>query len=276
MTATDCPNCGKPAEGKFCQHCGARLAPGFCTRCGSPLTPGSRFCPQCGSGREEAGPGPAPAAGSGSGPAGPNWLVPAGILVVAVVVALVFLVRINGGSAQSGTGAGSAAVAGAALPDLSQMSPRERFDRLYNRVMQAAESGDAATMQQFTPMAIAAYGMLPEVDADARYHVALLMLHSGDVDGSRAVADSILADSPDHLFGLILLGTIAKWQNDSAGLAEAYRRFLAAYDAEMAAARPEYDEHRPAIQGFLGDARAAVGGPGGAAVPGSSGGAGSE
>ena len=31
-------------------------------------------------------------------------------------------------------------------PDISNMSPKERYDRLYNRVMRAAESGDQATV----------------------------------------------------------------------------------------------------------------------------------
>lgn len=170
-----------------------------------------------------------------------------------MVIALFFLMRINNGGTT--VGLPPQGVSTAALPDLSQMTPRERFDRLYNRVMQAAEQGDAATMQQFSPMALTAYGMLEEVDADARYHAALLKLHTGDVAGSAILADSIEAETPGHLFGFIIRGTLAKWQNDPATLAQVYAAFLAVYDEEMAAARPEYDEHERSIQGLLEDAR---------------------
>ena len=61
------------------------------------------------------------------------------------------------------------------------MSPRERFDRLYNRIMTAAENGDEGTVTNFTPMALSAYSMLDTVDADARYHAALIKLHTGDI-----------------------------------------------------------------------------------------------
>ena len=44
-----------------------------------------------------------------------------------------------------------------ALPDLASMTPREQFDRLYNRVMQASEQGDTATANRFSPMALQAY-----------------------------------------------------------------------------------------------------------------------
>lgn len=250
MTSSNCSRCGKPASGNFCQHCGASLAPGFCTQCGEALTGESEFCSKCGAqkGSIPGGGGP-----TGGGHNKTNWVVPAGILVVAVVVALFFLMRINNGGTT--VGLPPQGVSAAALPDLSQMTPRERFDRLYNRVMQAAEQGDAGTMQQFSPMALAAYGMLDEVDADARYHAALLKLHTGDVPGSAILADSIEAETPDHLFGFIIRGTLAKWQNDPAALAQVYTAFLAAYDEEMAAGRPEYEHHEASVQGFLDEAR---------------------
>lgn len=250
MTTSNCSQCGKPASGNFCQHCGASLAPGFCTQCGEALSVESEFCSKCGSQKGSvSGGGVATRGGSSQ----TNWIVPAGILVVAVVIALFFLMRINNGGTT--VGLPPQGVSTAALPDLSQMTPRERFDWLYNRVMQAAEQGDAATMQQFSPMALTAYGMLDEVDADARYHAALIKLHTGDVAGSAILADSIEAETPDHLFGFIIRGTLAKWQNDPTALAQVYAAFLAVYDEEMAAGRPEYDEHERSIQGLLEDAR---------------------
>ena len=113
----------------------------------------------------------------------------------------------------------------AAPPDISNMSPRERFDRLYNRVMQAAQSGDEATVTRFTPMALMAYAQLDSLDADARYHAALLEVHTGDVAGPAALADTILTQHPGHLFGYVIRGTVARWQKDDKALARAYRDF---------------------------------------------------
>ncbi len=125
--------------------------------------------------------------------------------------------------------AGGAAAGGGPPPDISNMSPRERFDRLYNRIMTAAESGDEATVTKFSPMALSAYGMLDTVDADARYHAALIRLHTGDIDGATALGDTILANNPGHLFGYIVLGTVARFRKDDAGLSKAYSGFLNHY-----------------------------------------------
>jgi hypothetical protein len=160
----------------------------------------------------------------------------------------------------SGIG-GSAVAAGESPPDLSTMSPRERFNRLYNRVMQAAQAGDDATVSRFTPMALGAYEMLDSVDADAQYHAALIRAHTGEVEASRSLGDSILARTPGHLLGYVVLGTAARWRKDDKALQRAYRAFLAGYEAEMKANRPEYSEHRFSIEEFR---RAAQGAPGAA------------
>ncbi len=138
-----------------------------------------------------------------------------------------------------------------APPDISNMTPRERFDRLFNRIMRAAESGDEATVNNFSPMAVQAYTMLDTVDADARYHLALIYLHSGNVEGARAQGDSILKAQPGHLFGYVVKGTIARFQKDQTALTKTYSDFLAHYDAEQAAKRPEYAEHPRALEDFL-------------------------
>ena len=59
-------------------------------------------------------------------------------------------------------------------------------------------------------MALMAYAQLDSVDADARYHAALLQVHTGEVDASRALADTILAQNPGHLFGYVIRGTVSK------------------------------------------------------------------
>lgn len=135
-------------------------------------------------------------------------------------------------------------------PDISAMSPKERFDRLYNRVMQASESGEEAVVSQFLPMALAAYSQLDTVNADARYHLAMLLLHTGQPAPAAMVADSLLQADPGHLFGYMILGTVARWNRDDAGLTRAERDFLSHYAAEQAAKRPEYAEHQRAVEDF--------------------------
>ncbi|HEX6991927.1 MAG TPA: zinc ribbon domain-containing protein [Gemmatimonadales bacterium] len=203
-----------------------------CQRCGAALFPEARFCPQCGL------PGGSQLATRG---AGRLPLAVATVALVAIIAALSWNFR---GSAGAGEPAAGATGVVAAPPDISGMSPRERFDRLYNRSMQAAESGDAATLGTFGPMALLAYSQLDSVDADARYHAAMLRLHSGDVPGAAALADSILAADPGHLLGYVIEATIARWNRDSAGLAAARAAFLQHYDAEMARGRAEYADHR--------------------------------
>jgi hypothetical protein len=173
-------------------------------------------------------------------------------------IVLVTLVRKEGGQAPASVGAAMAAAPEAgAPPDISSMSPRERFDRLYNRIMTAAESGDEATVTRFTPMALMAYAQLPERDADARYHAALLKVHTGDVAGALALSDTILAQNPGHLFGYVVRGTVARWQKDEKARSAAYAGFLDHYDAEMKAGRPEYSEHIRALDEFRQAAQAA-------------------
>lgn len=250
-----CPSCGKASGGKFCRHCGANTGAERCSRCGTGLAPGARFCSQCGT-----------TAGTPAGPVSINrnerilWFLAGGV-VVAIVLGLVMW-QSGGRGVPVATAASEAqaplAVAGedAAPPDISNMSPRERFDRLFNRIMRASESGDANTVTTFAPMAIQAYSMLDTVDSDARYHLALIELHTGDIDGARAQGDSILKTQPGHLFGYIVKGTIARFQKDEKSLPKIYADFLKHYDAEQAANRPEYAEHPRAVEDFLKAAKA--------------------
>jgi hypothetical protein len=139
---------------------------------------------------------------------------------------------------------------GGAPPDLSKMTPREAFDRLFTRVMTASENGDTAQANRFTPMAIMAYGNLPEVDADARYDVALIKLHAGDFDGARALSDTIRTQHPKHLFGFVLQAAIGQFEKRPADVTAAYRGFLAVADEELKTNKPEYTAHRGMLESF--------------------------
>jgi len=255
-----CPACGAAASGKYCSNCGAPLGPRACAHCGAELSAAARFCHRCGR--------PAVAAAARRSERGP-WLVAAALVVLAIGAILLKVWNgarppaapdmANAGAQSAAPFASGGAPAGPA-PDISQMSPRERFDRLFNRVMSAAERGDSATVLGFTPMALGAYSQLDSVDADARYHAAVLHTQVGEFNAARALADSILASQPGHLFGYLVRGAVAQLQNDDRVRRQAYRDFLAHYDAEMAAGRPEYNEHRPALEQFRAEAKRAAGG----------------
>jgi hypothetical protein len=257
MTASPspCPACGTSGTGNFCGACGASLVARTCAACRADLSAQARFCHRCG---RPAGPDPAiPARAVLPARERRAWIV-AGALCVALLAMILFRVwrppapvapdMANAGAA-SAEALGSQGPAGPA-PDISRMTPRERFDRLFNRIMQAAESGDSAQVVRFTPMALGAYAQLDSVDADARYHAAVLRLQVGDVPGALALADTILARTPGHLFGYLVRGDAADLQGDTAAAGRAARAFLTHYDAEMRANRVEYQEHAGVIADF--------------------------
>lgn len=256
-----CPSCGSPAPGKFCPACGAAVAPRSCPKCGQATATGARFCAGCGTavaGGTVPASGPAP---GGSVPdQSPRPVLPVALAGIAVIAAVLVLVSRTGSAPPVGTPAAPAsAAAGGGMPDLSQMSPREQFDRLFNRVMTASEQGDTATVNQFGPMALMAYQNLPEVDQDARYHAAMLRLHAGDIEGAQVLADSIGTVQEGHLFSFVLNAAIARFNSDQAKVQQSYQGFLGSYEAEMAAGRTEYMDHKTMLDNFTRQAREATG-----------------
>lgn len=247
-----CPGCGAPASGRFCSACGASLSPRGCRHCGATLSPQARFCHRCGEPAETAPPAARP-----PGADQRAWFVAAALCALLVGAIVWRVVRDQPAPevpqmANPGAGgpAGSPEVPSGPAPDISRMSPRERFDRLFNRIMEAAQRGDSAQVLRFTPMALGAYTQLDTVDADARYHAAVLRLQTGDLAGARALADTILRDNPGHLLGYVVLGSAAELAGDSAAVARARSDFDQHYAAESAAGRPEYRDHAPVIEEF--------------------------
>lgn len=155
------------------------------------------------------------------------------------------------GDLAAATAAAPGAQAGSP-PDLSTMSPRERFDRLFNRIMTAAEAGNAAEAATFLPMARMAYAQLDTVNIDARYHMAMLDVQGGDASAALAQADTIARLAPEHLFIFLIREAEASRRGDSAAVRKAHDDFLAAYDREVALERIEYAEHRNALERFRG------------------------
>jgi len=207
------------------------------------LNPGARFCHHCGLDQRMSA---VPSADRRP------WLV-AGVLSV-VLVGLVILRVVRGtpsAEVPQMANAGNAGTATSAPPDISALSPRERFDRLFDRLMRAGAEGDSVTIVNFSPMALGAYAQLDSVDADAQFHAALIEIQVGDFAGARALADTIEQRNPGHLFGPILLGTIAGLSADSAGKRAAFATFLERYDRQIARTdRPEYLDHRQLLNEF--------------------------
>jgi len=250
METITCPNCHAPASGKFCASCGTPLGPSACAGCGATLTHGAKFCHRCG--RSTTGGGRA--RGQGKAP----WIF-AAVASVVLVGYVIYIVnrgvevapppagRTGGANAPFATGD-----AGGAPPDISQMSGRERFLRLHDRIMGSLEQGDSATAVQFTPMALQAYGMLTpdERDVDIRYHAATLMLSAGQIAAASALTDSLAREVPGHLFVDLLRAGIAEGKNDRAAAKRAYAKFVADFNTQVATGRQEYVDHRPLLDAF--------------------------
>jgi hypothetical protein len=154
-------------------------------------------------------------------------------------------------AAPSSATEGAAPFAGATgngqAPDISKFSPAEAAVRLYNRIMSAHENGHADTVQMFAPMAITAYEMIGNLDADQRYDVGRIAAISGNESVARAQADTILAKNPNHLLGLILAGNAAHMRKDAVAEASYRAKLVAAAPAEKAKQLPEYITHEADI-----------------------------
>jgi hypothetical protein len=87
----------------------------------------------------------------------------------------------------------------------------------------------------------------------------MIHLTLGDFPGALALADTIQAGAPGHLFADIVRGETADRKNDTALLSRSYRDFLDHYDRELKAGRAEYEEHRPVLDDFRTRAKASLG-----------------
>ena len=149
--------------------------------------------------------------------------------------------------------------AGVRAPDISNLSPQERADRLYNRVMLLASQGKVDSVQFFAPMALTAYQMLAPLNADQRYDMGRIGEVVGAIPLAKAQADSILRENPNHLLGLILEARLATLAGDTAQLHSWERKLLAAEKSEAAKKRDEYVRHQDDISNALQQARKSLG-----------------
>jgi hypothetical protein len=253
-----CPSCQTPASGKFCSNCGAPLAGALCAACGTDLTPGAKFCHRCGAPSGAKADSRSAVAGTDRG------LASALPWAVAAIALLAFIALVAGQhfsrskTATEGAPADlpAAAQSGGAPPDISQMTPEERAERLYDRVMALNERGRPDSVRFFAPMAMQAYRMLGALNADQRYDLGRIAAVAGDAPTARAEADSILASQPQHLLGLLLAADAARARGDQGSETSYLRRFVAAEPAERAKQLPEYQQHANEIDNRLAKARA--------------------
>ena len=223
--------------------------------------PGSRFCHRCG----------APTAAAAGTRKSIAELLPWGVAGVALLALFALLAGRGFGSArgadldaplnalpQAGLDfdrPGSTNPSPQRASDISQLSPEERADRLFNRVMALESQGKRDSVLFFAPMAINAYRMLGPLNLDQHYDVGRL----GEVAGARSLAaaqaDSILSRAPTHLLGLILAARAATLRGDSLARRRFEQRLVAAERTEVAKALPEYERHQDEIVAALAASR---------------------
>ncbi len=148
-------------------------------------------------------------------------------------------------------GTGSPSPGPAPNVDLSTMTPREAADRLFNRVMTALGEGDRSEVEMFLPMAVGAYQLVPDLDADGHFHLSLLQQAGGNHREALQTAERVLSTHPDHLLALYAAGEAARELGEMDRAGDHYRRVLEVFETESARDLPEYEEHSgllPAIR----------------------------
>jgi hypothetical protein len=149
-------------------------------------------------------------------------------------------------------GAANGAAGGARAPDISNLSPTEIANRLFDRVMRLNDEGKADSVAFFAPMAVQAYQMVASeqghpLDADERFDVGRIGEVAGALQIAKAQADTILQQQPNHLLGLLLAGQVAKLSGNTAALNEYRATFARVKPHELARKLPEYARHRADI-----------------------------
>ncbi|WKW10858.1 zinc ribbon domain-containing protein [Pseudogemmatithrix spongiicola] len=215
-----------------------------CAHCGAALGERGKFCHRCGAPREGGAADTATGAGA-AGAARPAALLPWAIAGISVLALVAFIAgqKFGGSGSAAATAAPPAAATGSRAVDITSMSPQERADRLFDRVMRLASRGEGDSVQFFAPMAIQAFEALQPLDAHGRYDLGLLGVFTGDGSLAAAQSDTILAAQPTHLLGLILGMRAAGLRTDTAAFADYAGRLRRALASERAKGLQEYVDH---------------------------------
>lgn len=249
--AQTCPSCAAPSTGgRFCASCGAPFSGALCAACRSTLTAGAKFCHRCGSAV-----GATPTADARNA-----TTIPWAVASIALLALVALVAGRNFGAHRAATTSEAPVPAaqpdqpGPVAPDISSMSPAERADRLFDRVMRLHEEGKDDSVQFFAPMVLAAYQALSPMTLDQRYDLGRIGEVVGLTDVAQAEADTILSQSPTNLLGLALAARAATSSKQDSAARGFYKRLLAAEPAERKKKLPEYDRHRADIDAALAQA----------------------
>lgn len=227
------------------ENTAAPAQPSTCPSCNAVIAPNANFCQSCGKALGKA---------AASQPRDPVTLTIYGIIGLCVVGALVgisfFAGQPNVTQPAATTPATTPAPATAPAVDLSSMTPREAADQLFNRIMIADEQGNKEEVMRFLPMVLAAYERVDFLDADAHFHLGLIHAAAGDYAATRKEIDILKQYAPNHLLAMLLEHDVALATGDTAAAAKIEAAFNAAYPAEIATNKPEYQAHLNSIEGF--------------------------
>jgi hypothetical protein len=144
---------------------------------------------------------------------------------------------------------------GGAAPDIANMSPSDRANRLYSRIMTYAEAGAVDSVAFFSPMALASHEMLENPTADERYHFGRIGEVANNAAIAKAQADTILQGQPDNLLGLLLAARAARMTGNDAAARAFDQRLLKALPAQLATQVEEYQMHRAEIDRAVAEAQ---------------------
>ena len=269
MSEIVCPVCSTSGTGRFCANCGASLEATTCAGCDTSLSPGAKFCHRCG---RPVGATVKPIASAPTTPtATPGSSLPWIVTAIALVCLLAFFAGNFYKAKRSSTlDAPQNALPQAGLddrapqedagqtvraPDISQLSPEERADRLFNRVMLLNSQGKSDSVLFFAPMALESYRLLSPMNADQRYDMGRIAEVAGAYPLAAAQADTILQQNPTHLLGLILASRIASLEKQPAKQAAFTKRLLAAFQVELTKKLPEYERHQNDITTAVAEAK---------------------
>ena len=134
-------------------------------------------------------------------------------------------------------------------PDISSLSPRERADRLFDRVMRLAQEGKRDSVAFFAPMVMSAYEMLGTLDDDQHYDLGRVGQVTGVPALAKAEADTILRAIRRISWGSRSRPRRPPRPTMRAAQRRYYQRLLAAESAELRKGLPEYDRHRTRYRG---------------------------
>lgn len=253
MSSPSCPRCGEPATGKFCSNCGSALKGAECPDCNGALTPGAQFCHHCGAALKSAA--------ASAAPSRVPWVV-TGVALVAVIALVLFQASRSATDAgpvdtRQGAPMGGASIGGSpSAAEIAAMSPQEKADRLFNRVMMYASEGKRDSAAIFAPMALQTFDMLAPLNVHQRYDVGLVAMVAGQLGRAKAEADTILSKNRNDLLGLTLAMRVAEESKNSASAGDFAKRLIAAEPAERKLPREEYQFHSSDIDAALKEARA--------------------